>query len=292
MNLEELKANFNSWIKTLEIEIQGKEKSLNTLKAYSNVINQFIDFLEGKNIVEVTKASVMEYKKELVNLRDTEQLKTSTANSKITILNKFFKDIDRSDLKLSRLKSTVKTTQDNFINESDYNRLIRWADKLGLEREKLIMQTLAGTGIRINELQFFTVENLKKNKTSIVVRNKGKERSIIVPDKVRKSLLSYAKKNNIESGIIFCSSSDPNKLLDKAWIWRKLKFIAGKARVKKSKVKCHSFRHLYAQRYLKLYPDDITNLADLLGHSSLETTRLYTRLDEQEQKKRANKMFK
>ena len=276
MTLKDLKNSFNSWIKELETQ---KEKSSSTIKTYSNAVMSFIDFLEANDITDINKTAVLDYKKELVSQKETGQIKTSTINSRITILNKLFKDIGQDSLKVDRLKSIVKTAQDDIINESDYNRLIRWASKLGLEREKLIMQTLAGTGIRINELQFFTVEALKKSKDSITVTNKGKERSIIIPDKVRKSLLSYARKNNIKSGIIFHSSKDTTKMLDKAWIWRKLKYIAGQARVKKSKVHAHSFRHLYAQRYLKLYPQDITNLADLLGHSSLET-------------KRANEMFK
>ncbi len=289
MTLKDLKNSFNSWIKELETQ---KEKSSSTIKTYSNAVMSFIDFLEANDITDINKTAVLDYKKELVSQKETGQIKTSTINSRITILNKLFKDIGQDSLKVDRLKSIVKTAQDDIINESDYNRLIRWASKLGLEREKLIMQTLAGTGIRINELQFFTVEALKKSKDSITVTNKGKERSIIIPDKVRKSLLSYARKNNIKSGIIFHSSKDPTKMLDKAWIWRKLKYIAGQARVKKSKVHAHSFRHLYAQRYLKLYPQDITNLADLLGHSSLETTRIYARLQSKEQKKRANEMFK
>jgi site-specific recombinase XerD len=157
------------------------------------------------------------------------------------------------------------------ISETDYNRLIRIAERLGRDKIKHIMETLAKTGIRINELQYITVEAIKKGFCE--VQNKGKIRDIIISRGLAKSLKVYCKNNQITEGIIF--KSRYGAPLDKAYIWRQLKHVAGQARVNKSKVHAHSFRHLFAKTYLR-DGGNITHLADLLGHSSLETTRIYT----------------
>lgn len=308
MKQSELNSLLDRWVESLASA--AKPKSENTLKTYRNAVSQFISFLEDNQIETVNQSAANQYKEYLLELKDKELIKTSTINSRITALNKFFIQNNMNDLKLYAERQQKRTALDDTLEETDYNRLIRWADiltnpaeynkknnkkvkQVDCTREKLIMQTLAGTGIRISELEFFTIEKVKKatrNNPIITVKNKGKERDVIIPAKLRKSLLQYAKQNNITSGVIFRGKplkdvngellKDKNgnliyKLVDKAWIWRKLKYIAGQARVKKSKVHAHSFRHLFAKRYMNEF-SNLPELADLLGHESLETTRIYT----------------
>lgn len=293
MKTKELQILFEEWITKLA---KTGEKSPSTIKTYTNALTNLFDFLSTEGIETIDKEALLKYKSQLVEQKEQGKIKTSTVNTRITILNKFLSDNDLDSLKIKREKSTVKTSNNDTLTETDYKRLIRWADNLGMEREKLLMQTLANTGIRIDELKYFTVDALKSLKgsnCSITVKNKGKERSISVPDKIKKDLLKYAKKNGLTGDdVIFHSSRDKKKLLDKSQIWRNLQKIAGRARVKKAKVHAHSYRHLFAQRFLSLRPDDISTLADLMGHSSIETTRLYTRLSNRSQKDIANSLQK
>ena len=130
------------------------------------------------------------------------------------------------------------------------------------------------TGIRISELKYFTIENLKTN--YINVFNKGKERKIILRQDLIRELRKYSRDKHIKDGYIFRGKIQ-KQMPAESTIWRQMKKVAGMARVNKKKVHAHSFRHLFAQVFLEQYPNEITELADLLGHNSLETTRLYTR---------------
>lgn len=245
------------------------EISINTVNARISALNNLIDFISsGVDRIKVTpdnEAQLKEVKKQIDEVKGRQQ-----------------------SLKIALVKLQTETTNDEVITDSEYNRMLKMADKLGMEREKLIIEVLARTGIRIAELEFFTVENLKKNKNKIMVKNKGKVRSVILPDGLSKKLLDYAKRNNIDSGIIFYSRNDHSKMLSKVQIWKLLKRIAGKAKIKKAKIYPHNFRRYYAQKYLELDNANILDLADLLGHSSLETTRLYTRKSTKEQKQIVN----
>ena len=143
------------------------------------------------------------------------------------------------------------------------------------------------TGIRISELKYFTVESIKSN--YIVAFNKGKERNIIVRQDLARELRKYCRENNIKEGFIF-RGEKKNKMPVESTIWRQMKKVAGASRVNKNKVHAHSFRHLFAQVFLNEYSDNITELADILGHNSLETTRLYTRSSNAQKKSKLEKM--
>lgn len=312
MKTETLKFKLNNWIENLKTRNTNKKASENTKKTYYNAVMQFISFAEAQGIDDITADTAKAYRDNLLDLEQQGEIKPSTINSRLTGLNKFFIENELSELKLKLIEPPARSPLDDTLEESDYKRLMRWCDILtnpaqynknksddkkikpiNCTRDKLIMQTLVGTGIRISELQFFTVENVKaatRNNPKILVDNKGKKRFVIIPAAVRKELLKYAKDNNIKKGYIFRSKPikdrktgelkrDSNgdlvyKPLDQAWIWRRLKMIAGKARVKKSRVHAHSFRHLFAKRYMDTYKN-LSELADLLGHESLETTRIY-----------------
>ena len=149
------------------------------------------------------------------------------------------------------------------------------------------MKVLAMTGIRISELKYFTVENLKSN--YIVAFNKGKERNIIVRQDLARELRKYCREHKINKGYIFIGEKK-DSMICASTIWRQMKKVAGAARVNKKKVHAHSFRHLFAQVFLNEYNNNIIELADILGHNSLETTRLYTRSSNSQKKEKLEKL--
>lgn len=174
-----------------------------------------------------------------------------------------------------------------MLNITDYKRLLRHSKTMGLIKLHYIMKILAMTGIRISELKYFTVENLKSN--YIVAYNKGKERNIIVRQDITRELRKYCRENKIKEGYIFKGEKE-GQMLAPSTIWRQMKKVAGKSRVNKNKVHAHSFRHLFAQVFLNEYNNNITELADILGHNSLETTRLYTRTSNAQKKSKLEKL--
>lgn len=249
-------------------QMQNEEKAPGTIRLYRGQITRFLDWLDDNNIEEPGQDSLLAYKKEM-----SETKSISYTNNAMTVINKFL-GFSGVDAHAKQIKTQSKGSNNETLSRSDYERLLRWAKKMDKERLYLIMKTLAGTGIRIEELKYITVEAVQ-GRGSITVTNKGKTREIVISKDLRKLLRAYCKDNDITSGIIFHGRGD--KPLDPSRIWRELKEVAGQARVKKSKVHAHSFRHLFASEYLKLDGASITELADLLGHSSLETTRIYTR---------------
>ena len=178
---------------------------------------------------------------------------------------------------------------ENVLNEKEYNRLLEWALKLNRPRMYYLMETLAGTGIRISELEYITVEAVKKGNADFY--NKGKKRPVPIKNSLQKDLKRYCEEANITEGIIF--KSRQGNPLDDSYVWRQLQDIAGKARggLSKDKVHAHSFRHLFAKDFLA-NGGDLATLADILGHSSLETTRIYTTMSIAEQRALLNKMDK
>lgn len=247
-------------------EMRLKELTERTLKKYEADVSQFIKETNISEIDQLKKEILIDYKAILQS-----KFKTASINNKITIINKFIDWLDLGELKLKQIKQQRKTSLEDVLNDTDYNRLLRLAERLEKFKILNIMKTLAGTGIRIEELKYITVEAIKKGYCQ--VENKGKIRDIIISKSLSKELKGYCKEQDINEGLIF--GSNTGKPLDKAYIWRELQYIAGQARVKKSKVHAHSFRHLFAKTYLR-DGGNITHLADLLGHSSLDTTRIYT----------------
>lgn len=263
------------------IELKYAEKSSNTLKKYKCNIQYFIDYLVDET--EVSKDHVLDFKQHLIN----KGFKTATINNYIVIVNKFLKWIDLKGCTVKQLKQQRKSSLNEMFSISDYKRLLRFSKKYGRMDIYYIMKILSMTGIRISELEFFTVENLKTN--YINVQNKGKERVIVIRQDLIRELRKYCRENGIKEGYIF-KGEVKGKMLHQSTIWRNMKKIAGKARVKKNKVHAHSFRHLFAKLFLKEYNDSITELADILGHNSLETTRIYTRTSDQEKKEKLENM--
>ena len=279
MNKKELLCRLDEWIE----EQKYQEYSENTLKQYKANVLKFLNWLEDEDKV-VTKDVTMKYKKYLLN--QNPKPKTSSINTWIIELNKYFKWLGLNDLTLLKVNSQIKTSNEEVLNIQDYKRLLRFAKRKNNMKLYYIMKVLAMTGIRISELNFFTVESIKSN--YIQAFNKGKERYIIVRQDLSRELRKYCRENKIKTGPIF--KGEKQEKIVASTIWRQMKKIAGASRVNKKKVHAHSFRHLFAIVFLNEFNDSITELADILGHNSLETTRVYTRSTNSQKKSKLEKL--
>ena len=265
MNLEEKLEEF-------ELSLKEDEKAEATITKYKTNIRAFIEFSKDK---ELNKQTVIEFKNKLDTI---DEYMPNTTNNYLVVLNKFFKFIDREDLCVNVIKQQKKFSVEYSISKSDYHRLLRQTKKDGSIQDYLICRILAETGIRVSELIYIKIENLSK---TIMVRNKGKIREIPVKLDLLRELRKYCRDNKIKEGLVIFNPKT-GKAYAKSTIWRRLKKIAGRARVSKDAVHPHALRHYFAKCYLETYPNDIAGLADILGHNSLETTRIYTKLTNKE----------
>ena len=261
-----------------EKELIRAELSERTIKKYVKDTSNLLNYLGEKTSFEseFSKENLLEYKKELML-----KYKVSSINSKIVSINRFTDWAGLKGFKLKTERLPKKISMENVISKREYNQLLEWASANGHEKYYLIMRVLASTGIRVGELKYITKEAVKSG--SILIRHKNRNRAIYIPDETQYILHNYCDKNNIESGIIF-HGKDKSKPIDESTIWKMLKRIAGYTHIDKEKVYPHSFRHLFA----KVYMNEIGNLAelaDILGHSSIETTRIYTLTTSSERRK-------
>lgn len=293
MNKEELESKLPDYM----AEERSDEKAKSTLVHYEYVIRMFIDSLPDGAI---SKADLMDFKDDLL-----QRFKPRTVNNYIVIVNKFIKfvemtteedlsEFDFQKMKKYYSKSTLKNIKiqneaslKEVLEPIDLKRMLRTAKKMGEMDMYYIMKIIAYTGIRAEELKVFTVENMESN--YIKVRNKGKTRNVIVRQDLRRELLKYCKENGLKSGYIF-PGKKPGTMIHSTTIYKRLKVIAGQCRgVKKSKIHAHSFRHLFAIKFIE-EGGDISELADILGHSSIETTRIYTRTTDKMKRERMERM--
>lgn len=240
-----------------------EEKSDATIDKYLRDIRSFLRYVDGK---EITKESVVEYKKHLQDLEYADR----SINSMIASVNGFidFLGLGSYKAKFLKLQREVYSKEERELTKAEYMRLLKAAENN--KKLQLAMQTICGTGIRVSELHFFTVEAVKKNE--VTVKCKGKTRMIMIPGKIRKQLLDYAKQQKIKSGEIFLSTN--GKSLDRKRIWAQMKALCKSAKVNPEKVFPHNLRKLFARTFYRL-EKDIAKLADVLGHSSIDTTRIY-----------------
>lgn len=270
-------------------ELQNDEKAAATIRAYRFDIEGFFDWATpSRDGDQLTRADVVSYRDNL----KAAGAATSTINRKVVSINKYLKWAGAdSATGAKQIKTQQRATLENVISKADYLRLVNaaidppeQARKAGLKPDYQVwalLQTIAGTGIRYSELQYFTVESIKaaKKTGSITVSNKGKERSIPVNKSVIKLLTEYCKEKGIEQGLIFATRN--GKPLKNEQISRRLKRIAGYARVNKSKVHPHNFRHLFAKEYMEKV-GRLDKLKDILGHEDIATTTIYTKASSKE----------
>lgn len=268
-NSEYLNKKLNEYIDYLNDE----EKEKNTIKRYKTNITSFIAFVDDKPI---TKETIKDFKRKI---DEENNYLSSTANNYLISINLFLRFIGLENLKVKLFKSQQKSKSKEYINYTDYHRLLRISERYGYDKINMIMQVLAETGIRIDELKYFTIENLKE---SLIVKNKGKKRTIILSKKLIRKIKNYCKRNNIMTGIVF-----PGKkgvIIHSSTIRKNLKKIAGLSKVKLDKVHPHSFRHYFAIQFYEAYRD-LPTLSYLLGHSSIETTKIYLELSDKEKER-------
>ena len=255
----------NELILSFKTYLIEEEKSENTIEKYIRDVTFFMIWLNDQ---EVTKILALEYKKELC-----EKYAPASVNAAISSLNSFFAFTGWHDIRIKALKiqRQIFSNKDKELTKAEYERLLIAAKSKENERLYLLMQTICSTGIRVSELRFVTYEAVKKGQA--VISCKGKMRTIFLPKELCRMLKKYITEQGIKDGSVFVSRN--GKPLDRSYIWKMLKNLCESAGVSKDKVFPHNFRHLFARTYYSLQKD-IVRLADILGHSSVETTRIYT----------------
>ena len=195
-----------------------------------------------------------------------------TINSMLSAANRLLKFLGREDCAIKFLRVQRKTfrEQDRELTRNEYQRLLSAAAEEGQERLGLLMETICATGIRVSEVRYITVEAARRGRTEISL--KGKIRTILLPAKLCRKLLKYANKQKTASGEIFLTRN--GRPISRRQIWREMKTLCQKAGVEASKVFPHNLRHLFATMFYRVCRD-IVKLADVLGHSSINTTRIY-----------------
>lgn len=244
--------------------LRQEERASSTMEKYLRDIQNFFAWLDGRS---VTKEIVTGWKEQL----QTEKA-ASTVNGALAALNGLFRFLGWEDCRVRFLKVQRRLFRDSRreLTRNDYEQLITTARERGQDRLALLMETICATGIRVSEVQYITVEAAQQGRTEISL--KGKIRTIILPAKLCRKLLKYAKKNKTASGEVFLTRN--GKPLSRRQIWAEMKALCKYADVEPSKVFPHNLRHLFATAFYRACKD-IVKLADVLGHSSIETTRIY-----------------
>lgn len=247
--------------------LENAEYSPATISKYLSDVRHFAAWLNGRTI---TKEETANWKSYCL----TQNLEASTINGKIAAVNAFLRYLDLSECLIKPLKIQRKIFREpsRELSKSEYAKLLQVAQNEGKERLLLIMETICATGIRVSEVKYITKESLNNGKAEITL--KGKVRLILIPQKLCRKLNKYARKKKITSGEIFLTGG--GKSLSRKQIWAEMKALCKKANVEPSKVFPHNLRHLFAKSFYHI-SRDIAKLADVLGHSSIETTRIYLR---------------
>lgn len=255
----------NDLISSFKNYLIEEEKSKNTIEKYIRDIVAFMVWMANR---ELCKTIVIEYKAEII-----ENYAPASVNSMLSSINSFFDYNDWHDLKVKALKiqRQIFANKDKELTKAEYERLLTMAKRKKSQRLYYLMQTICSTGIRVSELRYIDTTAVKTGQATM--NCKGKMRVVILPKELCKMLKGYIKENAIKNGSVFVSRT--GKPLDRSHIWKMLKSLCEAAGVSKDKVFPHSFRHLFARTYYRLQKD-IVRLADILGHSSINTTRIYT----------------
>ena len=245
--------------------LKSEEKSENTIGKYLRDVQAFAAYLGG---AAVTKEAVIAYKNKLLS----ENYAVRSINSMLASLNSLFSFLGWTDCRVKsiKLQRQIYCPEEKELTKAEYMRLVNTAKQKSNERLSLILQTICGTGIRVSELQFITVEAVKNGEA--IVSLKGKTRSVFIVKELQKKLLRYAAEQGISSGTIFITRT--GRTMSRTNIWREMKGLCEQAGVNPQKVFPHNLRHLFARTFYGI-EKDIAKLADILGHSSINTTRIY-----------------
>ncbi len=253
----------NTLLESFRHHLITEEKSPATTEKYIRDVRVFAAYAAA---ADVTKELVLSYKEHLLE----KDYAVRSINSMLASLNSLLEYAGWSDCKVKsiRRQREVFCSEEKELSKEEYQHLLSAAKNNS--QLHLVMQTICGTGIRVSELQFFTVEDVRQGQ--VVVNCKGKTRNILIPGKLKKLLLAYAHKEKIASGMIFVTKK--GKPLNRSSIWAQMKSLCVEAGVTASKVFPHNLRKLFARTFYGI-EKDIARLADILGHSSIDTTRIY-----------------
>ena len=245
--------------------LREQERAAATVEKYVHDLTTLSVFLAGQ---PVSKGLLLEWKEDLIG-----RYTPASVNTKLAAVNGFLTFCGMGALRLRKLKiqKALFLSEDKELTKAEYVRLVRAAERGENERLALVIQTICATGIRVSELRFITAEAVQCGRAE--VSNKGKRRTVFLPDKLRKLLRAYLQKQKITAGAVFVSKN--GKPLDRSNIWRDMKKLCESAGVEPSKVFPHNLRHLFARTYYAL-ERDLSRLADILGHTNVTTTRIYT----------------
>ena len=266
-------------IRKFEAHLISEERSAATMEKYLHDLRVFYSFMNGK---ELTKNAVLEYKNHLLI-----KYAVTSANSMLAALNAFFRFCGFYELcvKQYKIQKSAFCPEEKELTKAEYMRLIDTAKRKGNERLNLIIQTICGSGIRVSELSYITAEAVQRGEA--FVNCKGKNRRIFIVAELRKKLLLYIKEQKIKSGAVFITKN--GKPVSRHNIWRDMKALCEDAGVLPSKVFPHNLRHLFARTFYCL-EKDIAKLADILGHTSINTTRIYIVTTAAEHKRKMESM--
>lgn len=257
-------------INTLQIKryitfLKEQERAAATIRKYEHDLQLFCAYLRE---APLTKERVIEWKQELLS-----QYAPATVNCMLAVVNGYLRFMGWPLLcaRLLKIQRTVFLDEKKELTRAEYTRLIRAAREQENERLALVIQTICATGIRVSELQFITAEAVYRGRAEIC--NKGKHRLIFLPEKLRRLLKAYLRKQKKTAGAVFTTRT--GRPLDRSNIWRAMKALCERAGVLPDKVFPHNLRHLFARTFYGM-EKDLGRLADILGHSSINTTRIYT----------------
>ena len=247
-----------------EFYLRNEERSTATIEKYMRDVRFFASFIRE---VEIDKQTVLEYKSKL-----GESYAVASANSMIAAMNCFLRFCGWHDLcvKQFKMQREVYCSEEKELTRAEYIRLLEAANAKHNERLNLIIQTICGTGIRVSELQYITVEALHNGEA--IVNCKGKNRRVFIVPELKKKLLRYVKEQGISTGTVFVTRG--GNPVSRHSIWKDMKELCEQANVSPSKVFPHNLRHLFARTFYGI-EKDIAKLADILGHASINTTRIY-----------------
>ena len=260
--------------------LQAADRAPGTIENYLRHVRAFARWLGNKPLLPESAA---QWRDSLLEQGYT----PGTVNSMIGPLNRFFQFLGWNECKAKQLRIQRQLFRENQkeLTQGEYHRLLSTAQSSGRERLALLMEAICATGIRVSEVQYLTVEAVKAGKAEISL--KGKIRTILIPGKLRKKLLSYTKRKNTASGPVFRTRSGCP--ISRKQIWAETKSLCKKAGVAASKVFPHNLRHLFARVFYQA-SRDVAKLADVLGHSSIETTRIYLISTGREHERTLNRM--
>ncbi len=252
-------------LENYKLHLINEEKSAATVEKYVRDVSEFADWL---GVSGLEKSRVLAYKTKLI-----QKYAPASVNAALSSLNSFFAYMEWYDLRVKNLKiqKQIFASTDKELTKAEYERLLSAAKNKKNERLYLLMQTICSTGIRVSEVKFITVEAV--NRGIAEINCKGKRRQVFLSKQLCQILRQYVRKQKIKSGAVFVTKN--GNPLDRSNIWSDMKKLCKAANVSEKKVFPHNLRHLFARTYYSLQKD-IVRLADILGHSSVNTTRIYT----------------